>query len=393
MAADPKILDIRGQSLKLNTAADVIPLLEGYDPTLVEEVHLGGNTIGIEAAQEFARFLEKTQSLKVADFADIFTGRLISEIPDALKALCDAIEPKSTIVEINLSDNALGVRSVEPMRNLFEHNRFEILRLNNNGLGPDAGTMVAGWLKKSAELSKAKGFTSNLKTVVCGRNRLESGSAGAWADAFAEHGTLVEVRLPQNAIWTAGIEALAWGLSKCPNLRYLDLQDNTFIKDGSKAAVDAWAEALPKLSALETLVFSDCVLSEDGKDEVPPLLQKLAEGSNPNLANLQLQNNNLKASTFKFFAESLQSLPKLKWLELQWNDVEDDSEDDIDTIRQVMEQRSGKLLLEEEEEEEEEEEGEEAAKEEEEQPLSEDARKTEEVVDALADMMNKVSVK
>ncbi|KIJ17641.1 hypothetical protein PAXINDRAFT_34452, partial [Paxillus involutus ATCC 200175] len=335
------ILDIRGQSLKLNTAADVTPLLEGYDPTLVEEVHLGGNTIGIEAAQEFARFLEKTRTLKVADFADIFTGRLISEIPDALKALCDAIEPKSTIVEINLSDNAFGVRSVEPMRNLLEQNRFEILRLNNNGLGPEAGTMVAGWLKNSAELSKAKGLTSNLKTVICGRNRLESGSAGAWADAFAEHGTLVEVRLPQNAIWTAGIEALARGLSKCPNLRYLDLQDNTFIKDGSKAAVNAWAEALPKFPALETLVFSDCVLSEDDKDEVPPLLQKLAEGSNPNLANLQLQNNNLKAATFKFFAESLQSLPKLKWLELQWNDIEDESEDDIDTIRQVMKQRSG----------------------------------------------------
>jgi Ran GTPase-activating protein (RanGAP) involved in mRNA processing and transport len=65
MVADPKILDIRGQSLKLNTAADVTPLLEGYDPTLVEEVHLGGNTIGIEAAQEFARFLEKTRTLKV----------------------------------------------------------------------------------------------------------------------------------------------------------------------------------------------------------------------------------------------------------------------------------------------------------------------------------------
>lgn len=65
MVKNTKILDIRGQSLRLNTASDVVPLLEGYDPTLIEEVHLGGNTIGIEAAQEFAKFLEKTQHLKV----------------------------------------------------------------------------------------------------------------------------------------------------------------------------------------------------------------------------------------------------------------------------------------------------------------------------------------
>lgn len=306
-------------------------------------------------------------------------------------------------MEINLSDNAFGVRSVEPLRNLLENNRFEILRLNNNGLGPEAGTMIANWLKKSAELSKEKGLTSNLKTVICGRNRLENGSAPAWADAFAEHGTLVEVRLPQNAIWTDGIHALAEGLSKCPNLRYLDLQDNTFIKDGSKAAMNAWALALPKLSALETLVFSDCVLSEEGDDEVPPPLQKLAEGSNKNLVTLVLQNNNLNASIFKFFATSLTSLPKLRRLELQWNDVDEDLEDDVDAIRQIMEQRGGKLFAYEEEEEEaeeleaEEEGGEsererEENEETEEQAPSEEARKLEGDVSTLTDIMSKVTI-
>ncbi|KAF8133697.1 hypothetical protein EV363DRAFT_1214161 [Boletus edulis] len=411
MVRNTKILDIRGQCLKLNTAVDVQPLLEGFDPTLIEEVHLGGNTIGIEAAQEFAKFLEKTRNLKVADFADIFTGRLISEIPDALKALCDAVEPKSTLVEINLCDNAFGVRSIEPLRNLLQNNRFEILKLNNNGLGPEAGILIANWLKKSAELSKEKGLTSNLKTVICGRNRLENGSAPAWADAFAEHGSLEEVRLPQNAIWTDGIQALSEGLSKCPNLRYLDLQDNTFIKDGSKAAVDAWAHTLPKLSALETLIFSDCVLSEEDDEEVPLPLKKLAEGSNQNLVTLVLQNNNLNASTFKFFADSLTPLPKLKRLELQWNDVDEDSEGYIDTIRQVMKKRNGKLFAYEEEEEEEEEEvEEEVEKEEEEEKEKEqeakereeggakeqvppkEARKLDEDVSTLTDILSKVTI-
>jgi Ran GTPase-activating protein 1 len=41
---------------------------------------------------------------------------------------------------------------------------------------------------------------SSLHTVICGHNRLEDGSALAWAEAFAAHGTLVEVHLPQNGI-------------------------------------------------------------------------------------------------------------------------------------------------------------------------------------------------
>lgn len=71
MVKNTKILDIRGKSLKLNTAADVTPLLEDFDPTLIEEVHLGGNTIGIEAAQEFSKFLDKTQYLKVSSRSSI----------------------------------------------------------------------------------------------------------------------------------------------------------------------------------------------------------------------------------------------------------------------------------------------------------------------------------
>ena len=73
MVRNTKSLDIRGQSLKLDTAEDVVPLLEGFDPASVEEVHLGGNTIGVEAAQEFAKFLKKTQNLKVFSLSRPFS--------------------------------------------------------------------------------------------------------------------------------------------------------------------------------------------------------------------------------------------------------------------------------------------------------------------------------
>jgi Ran GTPase-activating protein 1 len=61
----PKILSVHGQGLKLNTRADVEPLLDKVDAMLVEEVHFGGNTIGVEAAERLAEFLQKATSLKV----------------------------------------------------------------------------------------------------------------------------------------------------------------------------------------------------------------------------------------------------------------------------------------------------------------------------------------
>ena len=58
-------LSLHGKGLKLNTREDIDPYLKDVDATLLEEIHLGGNTIGVEASQALADFLAKTQVLKV----------------------------------------------------------------------------------------------------------------------------------------------------------------------------------------------------------------------------------------------------------------------------------------------------------------------------------------
>lgn len=60
-----KILSLHGKSLKLDSRADIEPYIKGIDPTIIEEVHFGGNTIGVDAAKAIAEFLEKTTVLKV----------------------------------------------------------------------------------------------------------------------------------------------------------------------------------------------------------------------------------------------------------------------------------------------------------------------------------------
>lgn len=273
---------------------------------------------------------------------------------------------------------------------LTQNRSFQILRLNNNGLGPAGGCVIANALFESARLSKAAGQKSNLRVVICGRNRLENGSAQAWADAFAEHGTLEEVRMPQNGIRMEGVTALVGGLRKNPALQHIDLQDNTFTADGKVTGVEAWAEALASWPELKVLNLSDCVLSGEG--EVPALLTTLAKGSNPKLHTLQLQNNNLETATFELLAKNVgDKLISLSRLELQWNEVEDDDEH-LENLGIALKARGGKLYVNDEEEEEEEEEEEKAEEEEPQEDLKKVPTAVDKATDDLADLLAKVTV-
>lgn len=60
-----KVFSLQGKGLKLDTRADIEPHLKDLDPAVIEEVHFGGNTIGIEASEALAEFLSKATSIKV----------------------------------------------------------------------------------------------------------------------------------------------------------------------------------------------------------------------------------------------------------------------------------------------------------------------------------------
>lgn len=279
---------------------------------------------------------------------------------------------------------------MEPIVPFLTHNRsFQVLKLNNNGLGPAGGATIANALRESARLSKADGKPSNLRTIICGRNRLEDGSASAWADAFAAHGSLVDVRMPQNGIRMDGIAALAKGLAQCPNIKHLDLQDNTFSKVGS----DAMARALSKWKDLEVLNFSDCVLAQEIEEglEISAVIKAISEGHNQKLQSLQLQNNNLESSSFAILAQGVSRLLKLKTLELQWNEVDDQDDEGLQTIIATLKQRGGKLYLDDEDEDEDDAVG--GGAEASDDESGELAAAAEKKADDLADLLSKVSIK
>ena len=312
--------------------------------------------------------------------------------------MCDALIGKSTLVVIDLSDNAFGGRSVDPLVPFLSTARsLRVLQLNRNRLGPARDAVIAIALTRLAE-SLEKGEKSNLRTIICGRNRLEDGSASAWSAALRAHGTLEEVRMPQNGIRMAGISSLVQGLAANADLLHLDLQDNTFADEGSKTmAAELSRGSWPLLRVLN---LSDCVIGEEGEEEVSPVVEALAKGLHTKLELLQLQNDNLGAQAFSLLAGVVEKLPQLKRLEAQWNEV-DEEDDSVAALSAALRKQGGKLIINDDEEEEEEaEEAEEAEAQATSAPEPSAAAPapaeqsaSDKAADALADLLEKVSIR
>lgn len=324
-----------GKPLKLDEAADI----ELHIATLkanadIEEIRLGGNTLGVEACKALAEVLKTKKNLKIFNAADIFTGRLISEIPDALTALLNALLTLPNLHTVDLSDNAFGGRLAEPLSAFYSKaGPLRHLLLNNNGLGPAGGSIVANSIKELAALKAVDPSLPPLETIVCGRNRLENGSMEAWAGAYAAHKSLKTVKMVQNGIRPEGIDKLLRdGLSHCAGLLHLDLQDNTFTATGAEAL----ATVVPGWTKIEALCVGDCLLSARGG---VLLGEALKLDKTPALRKLSLQYNEIDIKGARTILTALgNALPKLETLELNGNKF---SEDDpiVEELRELFSER------------------------------------------------------
>jgi len=126
--------------------------------------------------------------------------------------------------------------------------------------------------------------------------------------------------MPQNGIRPEGIATIVKGLRNNAGLEVLDLQDNTFTQKGSRAL----AAALPSWPKLHTLNLSDCLLRPKGGRSV---MTTLANGSNPQLASVKLQSNELDSAAIVILAQAIgHHLGQLVDLELNGNYGEEEDE-------------------------------------------------------------------
>jgi len=356
-----------------------------------------------------------TSIFKIANLADIFTGRLLNEIPQALSSLLTALLTLPKLHTVNLNDNAFGLNTQAPLvAFLSSHVPLQHLILNNNGLGPHAGILIADALSalhaRKEEARKAGKEVPNLETVICGRNRLENGSMTAWAKAFSLHTGIKTIKMVQNGIRQEGItHLLTEGLRHAKGIQVLDLQDNTFTLMGAKAL----ASVTPGWTEIQELGVGDSLLSAKGGLAVAAAL---AKGENTKLEILRLQYNDITAKGLEAFSKAAKdALPALKKIELNGNKFSEEDQS-VMLLRELLEARKEKFAgevvvedewgldslsdLEEESEEEEEEEEEEEAEELREKLLEEAeeaqeepvAQKKDKDVDELAEELNKATI-
>lgn len=278
---------------------------------------------------------------QVADLSDMYTGRLLSEIPDALSALLTSITNLPKLHTVNLNDNAFGINTAAPVVTfLSSHVPLQHLYLNNNGLGPHAGILVADALselhaKKEAARKEGK-EVPDLETVICGRNRLENGSMQAWAKAYSLHNKIQVIKMVQNGIRPEGISHLiSEGLSQAKSLTVLDFQDNTFTITGSREL----AKAVPNWVSLKELGVGDSYLGAKG---AALLAEALGKGENKQLEILRLQYNEITAKALKGFADVVPtSLLALRKIELNGNKF-DEEDPSVISLRETLDERKEK---------------------------------------------------
>lgn len=197
----------------------------------LEYLNLAGNTLGVEAAQEVGKALQKHPEFKRALWKDSFTGRLKTEIPIALQAMGRGIQDAGAHLAVfDCSDNALGPNGMKGLVELFSSAAcfsLQELKLNNCGLGIDGGKMLARALTDCYRASVKAGTPMKLKVFIAGRNRLENKGAEALAGFFAQVKSLEEITMPQNGIYHEGITALSSALRENTNMQILNLNDNT----------------------------------------------------------------------------------------------------------------------------------------------------------------------
>mmetsp|Transcript_37492 Transcript_37492/g.87423 ORF Transcript_37492/g.87423 Transcript_37492/m.87423 type:complete len:427 (-) Transcript_37492:119-1399(-) len=277
-----------------------------------EKVALGNKAYTGEAAEIIGAYIASDQfsRLKVADLADVIAGRMEVEGLMVLKALCDAVGKHRELVEVDLSDNAMGLKGIAACTSALEDQRGTIQRLSmcNDGLSGESMNEVANILcqAKPSPLTKIHFFNNMsgdpgcyaFKKILSNCEVLEN---IRFSGTRAQRPGSLEVAKEFDALGKAG---------KLSQLKYLDLNDNTFGEEGGSIL----ASALSNCPNLEYLGLRDCVLGDEATTAVCKALKCP-------LSYLDLSGNDLTAKGAKSVAKLLKSMNTLQTFYCEENEM------------------------------------------------------------------------
>ncbi|KAI0986718.1 hypothetical protein GJ496_009008 [Pomphorhynchus laevis] len=284
-------------------------------------LRLEGNTLGVEAALHIGSALKKHPELERLILNDVFTGRLKTEIPQALDNLFAEIRnSKVKLRELNLSDNAFGPIGMSSLLSILKSScchELEILRLHNNGLGIQGARALA----ESLIFLSSRARTLKLKTFICGRNRLENEGATELAKALQLSSSLEEIQMPQNGIGAKGVLAMFEALRNHKQIKTISFNDNTITGEGTAPI----AQILQEMTSLEYLNIGDCLLENQGALEIAQSISNLHC-----LRVLIMSSNEIDDDSAIQVLDSLRNNRSINLIVLEDNETSDKLTDHID---------------------------------------------------------------
>ena len=276
-------------------------------------VELCHNSIGEKCAEVLGIKLKTLKNLRIIDLSDCFVSRGSEELPKCLKFLLEGIVDKP-IIELKLSDNALGPTAAPGYEFFFEKNKtLEKLYMDNCGMGPIGTPRLMKIIKENKEMP--------LKILKYSRNKMENVGCTSIAELINEKKTLEEIKISDNEINQEGFENFLNSIQNNENISWLDIQNNTMSKN-----IKNIAEIIGSLPNIVHLNLSDLTIEDRDKIknifEILPKLSKLREFYfEYSISDINFKNDKDKEEYMTQLFRCLLQVDNLKEIHLENNDI------------------------------------------------------------------------
>ena len=298
-------LDISSNEISPEGARDVFiklanhPSLASIDISSHEGLHR--NRLSSIGAEAVGNLLRSSPVLSVLNLAGTCIG------PDGINFIVDGLEGNHYLGSLDLSNNALGCKSIEKLARVLVRTDVRSLNLACNKIGNDAcealGLMMSGGFSGFCVLEKldlaeneinsdglgkllaALRINSQLNTLDLKKNDFSMGLSQNFHQFLCENASLKSLILSHCQISCEHLSSFPEGLGKNNGLTYLNLSYNKLSNKGASFI----SLALSKNNTLKVLDLSTNQIKNKGALSLVRSLQ-----DNNSLTELYLKNNSIK---------------------------------------------------------------------------------------------------
>ena len=298
-----------------NKKEDIVSILNDLENNKdnVVSLILSHHSIGEECAKELSEKIKNLSKLKKLDLSDCFVSRKKDELPKCLGYLLTAIKDKE-IIELNLSDNALGPDAASGYLDFFKNNKtLKKVLINNCGMGPIGTPQLFKVLCQNKEIP--------LESLFFNRNKMENVGCFSVSEFIKNNQKLKEISISDNEIFKEGLVKFFESIKENKNLEYIDVHNNN-ISSEFKIVNDI----LVNLPNIKYLDLSD--LTINSKEEVNKFLQSLSNMKNLNvfrfcynLSDIDYLNEKERKAFQSIMFENLSKLENIKEIYVDNNEI------------------------------------------------------------------------